>query len=186
MQYNDVDVINAAIKDNDFLPMVTIYEKNIYNLCLSMTRDCKAAEDLTQEVFIKIYKYIRSFKGDSALKTWIYRITMNTCKDYLKKMSSYKTAYIPEDKEVEDIIKDYFSVFFVEDIVLKKEVASLIMSKLDNLKKEHKEILILREIHQLSYQEISDILKIPQGTVKSQINRARNLLKKELIPHLQH
>ena len=162
---NDADAFETLIKS---------YESKIYNTCYYILKNKDDAYDASQETCLKIYRFINKFKGDSKFSTWVYRVTYNTCLDYIKKRKDelsfeevFSNGSRPEEK-VEGII---------ESRELKYEIKRCIL-KLNN---DFRTVIILRDIEGLSYQEIADILEIEVGTVKSRINRARETLKKELI-----
>lgn len=158
-----------------FEKLIVMYEDKIYNLCHYLLKNNEDALDASQEVCLKIYKSISAFKGDSKFSTWVYRVTYNTCLDHIKKRKDelpYDDVINPETTQSEGRI---------EDIVEKKELKQEIKNSIKKLSNDFRTIIILRDIDGLSYQEISEILKIEVGTVKSRLNRARESLKKELI-----
>ncbi|EYE89211.1 DNA-directed RNA polymerase subunit sigma [Fervidicella metallireducens AeB] len=156
-----------------FEKLFSIYENKIYNLSYYTLKNKEDARDVTQDVCLKIYKSIEKFQGNSKISTWIYRITYNTCIDYLKK----KKAEISfEEASKFEIDNEYR----VESIVEKNEIKNIIKKCILRLSNDHRTIIILRDINGLSYQEISEILGLEIGTVKSRINRAREALKNEL------
>lgn len=157
-----------------FESLILKYEGKIYNMCYYLLKNREDASDASQEVCIKIYKSINKFKGDSKFSTWIYRITYNTCLDYIKKRKdelSYEEV-LSTDSNVESKTEG-----IIEARELKFELKRCIL-KLNN---DFKTVIILRDIEGLSYQEIADVLNIEVGTVKSRINRAREAFKNELI-----
>jgi RNA polymerase sigma-70 factor (ECF subfamily) len=136
--------------------------------------------DALQESFIKIYKNLEGFKGDSRFDTWVHRITVNTCKDMLRKNEKYKlndSLYTGGDEG------EYMRDFPDEDpgpeeTVMMSELASELLQCVDRLPPDHREVIILRDIQNLSYEEISEILDTSLGTVKSRISRARGNLRR--------
>jgi RNA polymerase sigma-70 factor (ECF subfamily) len=165
-----------------FEKLVEAYQKKVFNIALGMLNNYDDASDIAQEVFIRVFKSIKSFKGESAFSTWLYRITTNACLDELRK-SKNKTkniVSIDEDIHFEDgeaarqIVDDSPSP---DMIVEANELKNIVNDAIEELSEEHKTVIILREIQGFSYEEIADIIKSPQGTVKSRISRARNILK---------
>lgn len=159
---------------NAFEKLILTYETKIYNLCFYILKNKEDALDAAQEVCIKIYKSISKFKGDSKFSTWVYRITYNTCMDYVKKRKDdipyddFINSESNEDNKIDEII---------ESRELKLEIRNCIMK----MNEDFRTIVILRDIDGLSYQEIAGILSIEVGTVKSRLSRARETLKNELI-----
>lgn len=171
----EVEIIERC-KNKDLLAfekLFSIYENKIYNLSYYTLKNKEDALDVTQDVCLKIYKSIEKFKGNSKISTWIYRITYNTCLDYLRK----KKDEISYEEAVNFEIDNEYRV---ENIVEKNEIKNEIKKCILKLGNDHRTIIILRDINGLSYQEISEILGIEIGTVKSRVNRAREALKKEL------
>lgn len=159
---------------NAFESLILKYEGKIYNMCYYLLKNREDASDASQEVCIKIYKSINKFKGDSKFSTWIYRITYNTCLDYIKKRKdelSYEEV-LSTDSNIESKTEG-----IIEARELKFELKRCIL-KLNN---DFKTVIILRDIEGLSYQEIAEVLNIEVGTVKSRINRAREAFKNELV-----
>lgn len=157
-----------------FENLISQYENSIYNLCFYVLKNREDALDASQEACIKVYKSISNFRGNSKISTWIYRITYNTCMDYIKKRKdnciSYEEAAVYEDSKNK-----------VEAIYEKLELKKLVKKCILKLNEDYRTVIILRDINGLSYQEISEILGLEMGTVKSRISRARDALKNELI-----
>lgn len=158
------------------------YQNIMFGMAYNILSDYQDAEDAVQETFIKVYKSISSFKGDSAFTTWLYVICRNSCNDILRKRRKHSVVTSIDSDETDDgpvrgIKSDAPSP---EDMVELSETQALVREAINSLKPEYKEILVLSDIEQLSYDEVSSILKIPNGTVKSRLNRARNALRKKL------
>jgi len=168
-----------------FEELVSSYEKKIYNYCLRMTNSREDAEDLTQEVFVRVYKNIKSFKGGSQLSTWIYRIAHNICIDrYRKSKASVVSLNQPKGEDDEREIDLPSGSPSPEEHVIRSEQQKLLLKCISRLKPEYQTVIILRDIQHFSYEEIAGILNLPLGTVKSHINRARAALRDAVRPHL--
>ena len=168
-----------------FEELVSSYEKKIYNYCLRMTNSREDAEDLTQEVFVRVYKNIKSFKGGSQLSTWIYRIAHNICIDrYRKSKASVVSLNQPKGEDDEREIDLPSGSPSPEEHVIRSEQQKLLLNCISRLKPEYQTVIILRDIQHFSYEEIAGILNLPLGTVKSHINRARAALRDAVRPHL--
>lgn len=164
-----------------FEQIVTRYQKRVYSLCYRMTGNEQDAYDLSQEAFLRVYNNLKSFKGDSSLSTWIYRISSNICIDHLRRSKkariiSLTPAYEEESSEI-DLPDDTYSP---EVNYSKQELAEAIGSAINRLSSDHRQIIILRDINQLSYDEIGRVLDLEPGTVKSRIFRARDNLRRIL------
>ena len=162
---------------NDFEQLVTAYEKNVYNLALRMVGDPDDAADITQETFIKAYRALGSFRGDSKFSSWIYRIASNVCLDFLRSRS--RRAQVPlsfenEDAEGEIELPDMSQN--PEEVLMKKLSMEAVRRGMEKLPPKQRQILVLRELCGLSYAELEQTLSVEEGTVKSRIFRARKRL----------
>ncbi len=151
--------------------IVISYEKQIYLYCLRMTNDSAEAEDLVQEVFIKMYRSITRFKGESKLSTWLYRIAYHAAVDHFRKKRRLMPAIAHHDlKELEDPTQP-------EQQVIQNENLETVRRCIIRLKPDYRTAIILRDIKHYAYQEISEAMKLPVGTVKSHVSRARRQLR---------
>ncbi len=143
-------------------------------------------EDVIQEVFIRVYKNIRKFRGDSALSTWVYRITVNVCKDMLSKKRKRReilTTFGVEEKD-NKTLPEPVEYTRPSDEFLKEISAEELHKAIDSLTKEDRLFITLREIENMSYADIADIVNKPIGTVKSRLHYARERLKEILENNL--
>jgi RNA polymerase sigma-70 factor (ECF subfamily) len=169
-------------RTDDFEALVLENQKKVYNLALKMTGNAEDAYDISQEAFIKAFKALKSFRGDSSFGVWIYRLTSNLCIDFLRREKKRKTSplvYINNSDDEQEIeIADVSSE--PETLYEKAELRQAINEGLMKLPEDHRQVLVLRELNGLSYSEISQTLKVEIGTVKSRIFRARSNLVKYL------
>lgn len=172
---------------NAFEELIADCEKIVFNIALKMIPTYEDAKDISQEVFIKVYKNLEKFDGKSAFSTWVYRITVNTCIDFLRKTKN--TVSLDNNLEFED--GSHTSMQYKdtsptpEEQAIKNEKKSEIENAINHLSFEHKLILTLRDIQGLSYNEISEITNLSLGTVKSRLARARNSLKNILTDKME-
>ncbi len=171
------------IKSGDryaFDELVREYQTKVIHIAYAMLSDYEEANDAAQETFVKVYRFVDNFRHDSSLSTWIYRITKNVCLDFLRKR---KEATISIDEENEDgkRIEIEDSSKTPEKIAEENERRKLLRKALAELDDNSRMMITLYELEGMSYDEIADILKIPVGTVKSRLNRAREKLKKILF-----
>ncbi len=153
--------------------LVSDYKARIFSVSMGMLGNREDAQDATQEVFIRIFRSIRSFKGDSALSTWIFRITKNVCIDTLRKNKAVFEDEIPET------LADT-SLPTPEEALVLSQKRELVKKCINELPLNYKTVLLLREYEGMSYSEIAETLEISEGTVKSRISRAREYLLKLL------
>jgi RNA polymerase sigma-70 factor (ECF subfamily) len=167
-----------AGKERYFNQLVFKYKDKIYNTAYRFLADYQEAQDITQECFFAVHKNIRKFREESSLSTWIFTITVNLCRNRLK-----SAAYKRQTRTVSIIEKALDGKNDRENpaaFIEKKEFEARIQAELERLTPDMKEIVILRDIEQLSYEEISKILNIDLGTVKSRLHRARVELREAL------
>ena len=167
---------------NAFEHLVLANQKNVYNLALKMTRNEDDALDVSQEAFVKAYQQLNAFRGDSKFSVWLYRLTYNLCIDFIRKKSKQTTVsldYKDDENETSSYeIPDLRDL--PEDSAIRKEMRKTIEQSIDGLNPDHREVLIMREITGLSYDEIAETLKISVGTVKSRLARARQKVVESL------
>ena len=173
--------IIRRVQDGDteaFEDLVRAHEKTVYNLALRMTGSPQDAEDMAQEAFLKAYRSLPEFRGDSKFSVWLYRIVSNVCLDHLRRQSRRPTvSLITEDEDGEEQEWDLPDESFSPERLLEQKLTREAVQKgLAQLPEEQRQILLLREIRGLSYEEIAGILSLEPGTVKSRIFRARKRL----------
>ena len=171
-------------KTESFEALVERYQKQVYNIAYRYTGSRDDAYDLSQEAFLKAYRGIKNFRQDSSFKTWIYHITTNVCRDYLRKDGKiYKVSIDePVHSDQGDMEKQFTDNSKGPDEVYEsKELSEFIQGIINDLQPEYKEVIILREVQQLSYEEIAKVLDCSIGTVKSRLNRARKILRNKII-----
>lgn len=166
-----------------FTELMEKYQTQVFNVAHGMLSDYEDASDATQEVFIKIYKSIASFKGQSAFTTWVYAICRNVCNDILrkrKKQGINMSLYGDDEDEGAPIKNIKSDAPTPEESVEADERQRLVREAIASLKAEYREVIVYSDMQQLSYEEIAKILKCPVGTVRSRLNRARTALRKIL------
>jgi RNA polymerase sigma-70 factor (ECF subfamily) len=182
MDYPEKELVQKS-RNGDidaFEKLIQAYEKRIFNIALKMVGNREDASDIAQEVCIKIYKSIGSFKESSSFSTWVYRITSNVCIDQLRKRKSNIVPLTMSSDDGEYELPVASNDRLPEDIVESRELSNLIKSCILELVPEQKIIITLRDIYGHSYEDIAKILNISMGTVKSRLNRARNTLKDKI------
>ncbi|MGI6453655.1 MAG: RNA polymerase sigma factor [Syntrophomonadaceae bacterium] len=169
-----------------FEELVLLYQDKIYALAYRYLGNEEDANDLAQEAFIKAFRSLSSFKGESGFGTWLFRIASNLCLDELrgrkrriKCLSLDEPVITSQGEELPKEIPDLSAA--VDDKYEKKELSLYIQKLLNELKPDYKAIIVLRDMMGFSYEEIAEILKCSQGTVKSRLNRARAILRKKLL-----
>lgn len=173
-------------EEQAFHEMVVRYQSTIYNLCLRMVGGAAEAEDVAQEVFIRCFVSIDTFRGDSALSTWLYRIAINLCKNRLKYLGRRRhgAADRVEDVPEGDLLGSVGRGLSVgepaprpDEALSGNQAEARIQRALADVEPEFREILVLRDIEGLSYADVVQITGLAEGTVKSRLHRARQALK---------
>jgi len=188
----DDKVLAARCREGDrdaFRTLVQKYERRIYGIVVGMIRDREEAWDLTQEVFVKVYRHLGSFEGNSSLYTWMYRITVNLSIDYIRKRKGVGLEYDDARRHDKGPVGLDAPVGKPADTppqrLLREELVGKVNQALERLSPKHKQIVILRELEGLSYQEIADVLGISIGTVMSRLFHARRNMQRILEKYLE-
>ncbi len=177
-------VQQAMQGDQDaFADLMRQYEKPIYNLCLRMVRKPEDAEELTQTSFFKAWRALPGFQEESGFFTWLYRLTKNTCIDFLRRETrrhnTVQTVSLDADEDAALQLPDLRQL--PEERAMQHDRQRALLRALESLAPEHRNILIHRELDGLSYQEIATLCHLELGTVKSRIARARIQLRQLLL-----
>lgn len=176
---DDILIKKAKKGDIDaFEKLILKHQKKVYNIALKMLKNPEDAMDVSQEALIKVFKSLKGFKNKSSFSTWIYRIVVNTCLDFIKKKKntiSLDKAITTDEGEIQREVAD--NNYNPEYIYEKKLSKELVNNAIEELSDNHKSVIVLRDIEGFSYEEISKIINCSLGTVKSRIKRARENLR---------
>ena len=164
-----------------FEELVRRYEKRVLALTNRMCRNPEDAAAAAQEAFISAWQGLKFFRGDSSFSTWLYRLASNACVDLLRREGRHQPAAGPSRHDEEAKVDIADTAATPHEAAEQQELRELIEEGLQSLSPDHRQVLILREMHQLSYDEIAQSLDIDVGTVKSRISRARKQLRNFLI-----
>jgi RNA polymerase sigma-70 factor (ECF subfamily) len=168
--------------------LVAKYQRKLVRLLSRFIRDPTEVEDVAQEAFIKAYRALPSFRGDSAFYTWLYRIGINTAKNYLVAMGrraptvSETESADSEGSEESGQVPDYNTP---ENELMSRQIAETVNRAVEDLPEELRTAITLRELEGLSYEDIAGIMNCPIGTVRSRIFRAREAIAEKLRPQLE-
>jgi RNA polymerase sigma-70 factor, ECF subfamily len=167
--------------------LVEKYQRKLARLLSRFIRDPAEVEDVTQEAFIKAYRALPAFRGDSAFYTWLYRIGINTAKNYLMAMgrrAPTSTEVEAEDAEGFEEGEQLRDINTPESVLLSNEIAQTVNSTIEKLPEELRRAIQMREIEGMSYEDIAQAMDCPIGTVRSRIFRAREAIAEQLRPLL--
>ena len=179
----------ARLREHDlaaFEELVSHFERPVYAICFRLLGDAEDARDAAQETFLKIYRGLNRFRGESGLKTWIYRIAINQAMNqqrWWRRRRKEETVSLDlsrNDSEISLGSTLLGTSASPEEVAIENERERRIMRALSEIKKEYRAALMLREIEELSYEEIAETLEISIGTVKSRIARGREELRHKL------
>jgi len=181
-------VVRAQQGDKQaFNLLVEKYQRKLTRLLSRFIRDQAEVEDVTQEAFIKAYRALPAFRGDSAFYTWLYRIGINTAKNYLMAMgrrAPTSTEVEAEDAEGFEEGEQLRDINTPESVLLSNEIAETVNSTIEQLPEELRRAIQMREIEGMSYEDIAQAMDCPIGTVRSRIFRAREAIAERLRPLL--
>jgi RNA polymerase sigma-70 factor (ECF subfamily) len=168
--------------------LVAKYQRKLGRLLSRFIRDPAEVEDVAQEAFIKAYRALPSFRGDSAFYTWLYRIGINTAKNYLVALGRRAptvTEFDSDEAEGFEGGEQLRDINTPESMLMSKEIGSTVSAAMEDLPEDLRTAITLREIEGLSYEEIASIMNCPIGTVRSRIFRAREAIAARLRPLLE-
>ncbi len=185
---NDKELVKRAQKGDQeaFNTLVTKYHLKVVNLVTRFVKNSDDAQDVAQEAFIKAYRGLKNFRGDAAFYTWLYRIAINSAKNYLVSQSRKSPAYAVDVEDAEHMesatnLKEYDTP---EGNLLTEEIEQTVYKAIKDLPEDLKTAITLRELEGMSYDEIATVMECPIGTVRSRIFRAREAIDKHLKPLL--
>jgi RNA polymerase sigma-70 factor (ECF subfamily) len=164
-----------------FATLVRKYQSKVLTLATRILDNRTEAEDIAQDIFVKIFQSLQDFRGASRFSTWIYRITVNHCLNHLRRRTRQQQTLVmtePVEWRQESPASNPYKT------LEQKERWALVQAKLQELSVEHRTIILLRDFEGLPYDEIADVLQLESGTVKSRLHRARMELKALLEPYL--
>ena len=173
-----------------FEMLVVKYQRRIERLISRMVRDTDLVQDIAQETFIRAYRALPQFRGESAFYTWLYRIAVNSAKKALMELKrdplvSESSLVSTEDGEEPSRVENELSDGSTpESLLASKEIAATVNAAIESLSEDLRQAIVLREIEGLSYEEIADVMNCPIGTVRSRIFRARESIAGKLRPLL--
>jgi RNA polymerase sigma-70 factor (ECF subfamily) len=181
--FNEKEIIQRILKSDLFAfeLLVKQYEKLVFTVLNRMLKNKEDVEDLCQEVFIKVYENLKTFRFQSKLSTWIVSIAYHLAINFLKKNS--KEAFLDYPKNMDNF---YFTKENPEALTVKGNISEYVNQLIEQLPVQYKTVITLYHINEFSYQEIEEITGMPEGTVKGYLFRARKLLKEKLENYLKN
>jgi len=188
----EIQLVQRA-RDGDreaFKELVETYQRKVYGICIGMLKDPDDSMDVSQEVFIKVYRYLDKFNQESSFYTWLYRITVNKCIDFIRKQKrkrevDYNDELLREGNVAGDdeLLPSRLGIH-PDKVYGRKELREKMLEALKTLSEKHRTILVLREVEGLSYEEIADVLQVSKGTVMSRLYHARRYFQDAVKEYL--
>lgn len=188
---NDFELLEGLREGSEaaYETLIARFQQPVYNLACRLLNDSGDASDVVQEVFLKVFRKVNSFRGESSLKTWIYRITVNEAHNHQRWFSRHRRQEVGLESDEEgnqgyaQRLSDPGRSPF--DCAMDREQRALIETALGRLNPTFREAVVLRDVEELSYEEIAEVLQLALGTVKSRILRGREALRKDLMGRLE-
>ncbi|MFA6456989.1 MAG: sigma-70 family RNA polymerase sigma factor [Bacteroidota bacterium] len=182
--------IKKALKGDQvaYRAILKKYHDQVYNLLYRMVHDKDEVEDLTQEAFIKAFNSLKNFNEEFAFSTWLYKIATNNCIDYIrkKKLATFSIDKPLESKDGEYSFEIPDSTYEPDKTLIAGQRTRILEEAINALPEKYRQVIIMRHTEDKDYQEIADELKLPLGTVKAHIFRAREILYKRLKKKIHH
>lgn len=182
MTWTDEELV-ARSKTGDtesFNQLVKRWERPIFALAYRTLGREEDARDVTQETFLRAFRALAGFKGDSKFSSWLYRIALNLCRDWMRKERRAPLVAVPDGVDVEDLAAERGPTETVEDLAARSEMAREVAKAMQHLPEEQRHAIILKEYHGLTFQEIADLMKCPLSTVKTRVYQGLSTLRKQL------
>src|SRR6187431_1862631 len=165
---------------DSFNQLVLRWERPIYALAYRVIGRDEDARDVAQETFLRAFRALSGFKGDAKFSSWLYRIALNLCRDWMRKERRAPLVAVPEGVDVEQLAAERGPVETVEDLAARSELSREVARAMESLPAEQRQAIILKEYHGLTFQEIADLMKCPLSTVKTRVYQGLSTLRKQL------
>ncbi len=178
----DEELVGLAQRGDEdaFNQLVVRWERPIYALAYRTLGREDDARDVCQEAFLRAYRALRGFKGEAKFSSWLYRITLNLCRDWMRKQRRTPVSQVPEGLELSDLAGEEPDAVSVEDLVARREMSAAVSKVMAMLPEEQRTAIILKEYHGLTFQEIADMLGCPLSTVKTRLYQGLTVLRRNL------
>lgn len=170
---------------DSFNQLILRWERPIYALAYRVIGREEDARDVCQEAFFRAYRALPGFKGEAKFSSWLYRITLNLCRDWIRRQRRAPVQQMPEDAEALDAVAVVDPSESIEDLVARRELTSVVEEAMTHLPEEQRTAIILKEYHGMTFQEIADLQGCPLSTVKTRLYQGLSVLRRHLGRHGQ-
>jgi RNA polymerase sigma-70 factor, ECF subfamily len=165
---------------DSFNQLVLRWERPIYALAYRVIGREEDARDVAQETFLRAFRALSGFKGQAKFSSWLYRITLNLCRDWIRRERRAPVAQAPEGVDLIELASETEPVETIEDLVARRELGRAVAKAMAMLPEDQRTAIILKEYHGLTFQEIADLLDCPLSTVKTRLYQGLSVLRKQL------
>lgn len=182
MTWTDEELV-ARSRSGDvesFNQLITRWERPIYALAYRVIGQEEDARDVCQETFLRAFRGLAGFKGQAKFSSWLYRIALNLCRDWIRRRRRTPISALPEDVELEDLASEAGPSESVEDLVARRELSGVVEMAMARLPEEQRTAIILKEYHGMTFQEIADLQGCPLSTVKTRLYQGLSVLRRDL------
>jgi len=187
----DLELVKRCQKGDEsaFNELVQRYQRKIFTVALGMVKNPDDAMDLTQEAFVKVYRYLGNFQGTSSFYTWLYRIVVNLCIDYIRKAGKHghdefdEKTHAKSENQQQGVLSSDLGLNPSKTLG-RKELAMVMQLAIAELPPYHRAVILMREVEGMSYVDMAEALQVSKGTVMSRLHHARQKLQRSLEPYL--
>ena len=165
---------------DSFNQLIVRWERPIYALAYRVIGKEEDARDVCQDAFLRAYRALPGFKGQAKFSSWLYRIALNLCRDWIRRQRRAPVVQLPEDAEVTELAAATGPVESIEDLVARRELSAIVEEAMSELSEEQRTAIILKEYHGMTFQEIADMQGCPLSTVKTRLYQGLSLLRRRL------
>jgi RNA polymerase sigma-70 factor, ECF subfamily len=182
MSWTDEELVARAINGDaeSFNQLILRWERPIYALAYRVIGREDDARDVCQEAFLRAYRALKGFKGQAKFSSWLYRITLNLCRDWMRRERRTPVVQMPEGVDVMELAAERGPSASIEDLVANAELSRVVAAAMSKLPEEQRTAIILKEYHGLTFQEISDLQGCPLSTVKTRLYQGLSVLRRDL------
>ena len=174
-------VARSRLGDLDsFNQLILRWERPIYALAYRVIGREEDARDVCQETFLRAFRALPGFKGQAKFSSWLYRIALNLCRDWIRRQRRAPVVQMPEDPDALEMAADVSPVESIEDLVARRELTAVVEEAMKLLPEEQRTAIILKEYHGMTFQEIADLQGCPLSTVKTRLYQGLSVLRKHL------
>jgi RNA polymerase sigma-70 factor, ECF subfamily len=163
-----------------FNQLILRWERPIYALAYRVIGKEEDARDVCQDAFLRAYRALPGFKGQAKFSSWLYRIALNLCRDWIRRQRRAPVSQLPEDTDATELAAETGPVESIEDLVARRELSAIVEEAMSELSEEQRTAIILKEYHGMTFQEIADMQGCPLSTVKTRLYQGLSLLRRRL------